>query len=117
VRLVHPSHAGIQRAEAETAVGHERAHAESFGQGEGLPIIGFGGRARRRLILYCNVAEEAQGIGLVTTFLVPTGQCQRPLGMTRGQEGTGLYRRQGGLTKTLMAAGTREERHRLLTVS
>ena len=32
----------IQRAEAAVAVGHERAHAEFLGQGEGLLVVGFG---------------------------------------------------------------------------
>ena len=55
----------IQGAEAEVAVGQERAHAEFLGQGEGLagsglrPASTSGGSRMRG-----NLAEEAQGIGL-----------------------------------------------------
>jgi hypothetical protein len=62
------------------AVDHERAHAEFVGQGEGLAVVGFGLRALRWLAPRCNLAEEAQGIGLVTTFLALTGVRQRALG-------------------------------------
>ena len=36
------AHLGIQGAEAEVAVGHERAHAEFLGQGQGLLVVHFG---------------------------------------------------------------------------
>jgi hypothetical protein len=32
----------IQLAQTEVAVGHERAHAKLFGQGQGLLVVGFG---------------------------------------------------------------------------
>ena len=70
----------IQRAKATVAVGLERAHAQLLGQGEGLAVVGFGLLALRRLAPRRNVAEEAQGIRLVATFLVLTGKRQRPLG-------------------------------------
>ena len=78
--LVAPFQPGIQLPEAEVAVGHERAHAELLGQGEGLAVVGFGLIALRRLAPRRNVAEEAQGIRLVTSFLVRTGERQRTLG-------------------------------------
>jgi hypothetical protein len=61
-------------------VGLERAHAEFLGQGESLAVVGGGlidvwGSAPR-----CNLAEEAQGIRLVATFLVLMGERQRALG-------------------------------------
>ena len=59
----------IQRAEAEVAVGLERAHAECLGQGEGLAVGGFGLFDLRGLTLRRNVAEEVQGIRLVSPFL------------------------------------------------
>ncbi len=71
---------GIQGAEAAVAVGLERAHAEFLGQGEGLAVVGFGLLDLRGLALRRNLAEEAQGIRLVATFLVLTGERQRPLG-------------------------------------
>ena len=63
----------IQHAQAPVAVRLERAHAQFLGQGEGLLVVRLwparppGGAPRR------NVAEEAQGIRLVATFLALTG--------------------------------------------
>ena len=62
------------------AVGHEWAHAEFVGQGEGLVVVSFGLLALRGLAPRRNVAEEAQGIRLVAPFLVLTGVRQRALG-------------------------------------
>ena len=62
------------------AVGLERTHAEFGGQGKGLAVVGFGRHALQRFAPCRNVAEEAQGIRLVTPFLVRTGKRQRPLG-------------------------------------
>jgi hypothetical protein len=70
----------IQRAETVVAVGLERAHAEFLGQGQGLPVVGFGRLAFRSLAPRRNIAEEAQGIRLVTMFLALTGICQYTLG-------------------------------------
>ena len=71
---------GIQRAEAPMAVGHERAHAEFVGQGEGLLVVGYGQIALRRIAPCGDLAEEPQRIRLVAQLLVRTGECQRPLG-------------------------------------
>ena len=62
------------------AVGHERAHAELVGQGQGLPVVGFGLVALWRLVPRRNVAEEPESIGFMAPFLVLTGERQRPLG-------------------------------------
>src|SRR5262249_44251827 len=70
----------IQRAEPAVAVGHERAHAEFLGQGEGLLVVGFHLRVLWWLTPCCNVAEEAQGICLVAPFLVRTCMRQRTHG-------------------------------------
>jgi hypothetical protein len=70
----------IQGAEATVAVGLERAHAEFFGQGEGLAVTFSSLIAPRRLTLRRNIAEEAQGIRLVAAFLVFIGECQLTLG-------------------------------------
>ena len=43
-------------------------------------VVGFGLVALRRLAPRRNVAEEAQGIGLIAPFLVLTGERQRTLG-------------------------------------
>ena len=71
---------GIQHAEAAVAVRLERAHAEFLGQGEGLVVVGCGRLHLRRRPMRRNLAEEAQGIGLVAPFLVRTGKRQRALG-------------------------------------
>ena len=60
---------GIQGAEATVAVGLKRAHAEFFGEGEGLAVVGFGLRSLWRIAPHRNVAKEVQGIRLVATFL------------------------------------------------
>src|SRR5712691_10806538 len=62
------------------AVGHERAHAEFFGQGEGWAVVGFGWLNLRGLAPRRNVAEEAQGIRLMAAFLMLTCKRQRALG-------------------------------------
>ena len=61
-------------------MGHERAHAECVGQGDGLEVVGFGQFTPHGIALRRNVAEEAQGIRLVTTFLSLTGMRQHTLG-------------------------------------
>ena len=62
------------------AVGLERAHAELFGQGEGLAVMGGGCVDVRGRAMRGGLAEEAEGIRLVAAFLVLTGERQRPLG-------------------------------------
>src|SRR2546426_783585 len=69
----------VQRAEATVAVGLERAHAQLFGEGEGLAVVLSGLIALRRLAPRRNLAKEAQGIGLVAAFLVLMGARQRAL--------------------------------------
>ncbi len=61
-------------------MGHEWAHAEIIGQGEGLLVVDFGSLALRRLAPRRNLAEEVQSIRLVAPFLVFTGECQRLFG-------------------------------------
>ena len=78
--LLPPSRLGIQGAETQVAVGLERAHAELLGQGEGLPVVGFGLFDFRGIAMCRNVAEEAQGIGLVAAFLVGTGSASARIG-------------------------------------
>ncbi len=70
----------VQRAETAVTVRLQRAHAEFPGQGEGVLIVGLGRLDLRRLAPCCDVAEKAQGIRLVTTFLAFTGERQRTLG-------------------------------------
>ena len=69
-----------QGAEAEMAVCLEWAHSQLFGQGKSLLIVDGSLLACSRLPPCGNIAEEMQGISLVATFLVLTGERQRPLG-------------------------------------
>ena len=55
------------------AVRLERAHAEFFGQGEGLVVVGCSLRDIRGLAPRRNLAQEAQGIRLVAASLMRTG--------------------------------------------
>ena len=48
---------GMQDSEAQVAVGHERAHAQRLGQGEGLPVMRGGGHDLGRVVLRGNLAE------------------------------------------------------------
>src|SRR5881628_116651 len=58
-------------AEAEVAVGDERAHAELAGEGQRLAVVAFGvlGAACRR-----DVTGEAEGVGLACPSPQPTGE-------------------------------------------
>jgi len=66
----------VQCAETQVTVRLQWAHAEFLGQGEGGLIVGLGLRDLRRLAPCCDVAEQAQGIRLVASFLVHAGECQ-----------------------------------------
>ena len=61
-------------------MGLERPHPQLLGQGEGLAVVPFGLIAFRRPTLHRNLAEEAQGIRLVTMFLSLTGMRQHTIG-------------------------------------
>src|SRR5207249_638275 len=63
--LLHPSYLGIQRAEAEVAVGLEGAHAEFVCQSEGLAVVGFGRLGLRRITTCGGLTEEPVGMRLV----------------------------------------------------
>ena len=71
---------GIERAKGTVAVRHEWTHAECVGQGEGLLVVGVGLAVLWWLTSRRNVAQEAQGIRLIATFLVLTSEGQRTLG-------------------------------------
>jgi hypothetical protein len=65
---------GIQRAQAALAVGLEPAHAEFLSQGEGLSVVIFSRLHLRGRATRGDLAEELQGICLVTPLLVLTGE-------------------------------------------
>ena len=81
---------GIERAQPQVAVGLERAHAQFLREGEGLAVAGFGLFDLLGMAMQRNLAEEAQRIRLITSFLVGTGKI----------EGTG-----GKRARLLQAAG------------
>jgi hypothetical protein len=71
---------GRELPEAEVAVGHERPHPQRLSEGEGLVVVISGLRALRWITPRRNLAEEVQGIRLVTTFLVLAGMRRHALG-------------------------------------
>ena len=52
----------------------EWAHAQLFGQREGLAVGGFGLVGLRRLAMRRDLAEEPQGVSFVAPLLVGTGE-------------------------------------------
>src|SRR5262249_52103786 len=74
--------ASLQRegAKATMAVRLEWVHSQRFGQGKGLLVVDGSLLDCGRLLPCCNIAEKMQGISLVATFLVLTGERQCPLG-------------------------------------
>jgi hypothetical protein len=54
------------------AAGHERAHPQFLGEGEGLALGGFGLLDLWWITMWGNITEEAQGIRLTTSRLVGT---------------------------------------------
>src|SRR5215213_7330502 len=60
----------VQRAEAEVAVGRERAHAQLVGEGEHLMVVALGLLDVRRLGARGDLAEQPERPRLVASFLV-----------------------------------------------
>src|SRR4029453_15337727 len=56
---------GIQRTQAEVAVGLEWAHAKFVGQGEGLAVVSLGLLALRELAMRCTLTEEQWRVSLL----------------------------------------------------
>jgi hypothetical protein len=74
--LLPPAKRAIQGAEAEVAMGLERAHAQLTRQGEGLEVVpgggvDLGGRLTRRAL-----AEKPQPPSLVATLPVSAGEIE-----------------------------------------
>jgi hypothetical protein len=55
---------GVKGAEAEVAVGLQRAHTEFLGQGESLPVVDFGRCDIGRITMPGNLTEQLQGTRL-----------------------------------------------------
>jgi hypothetical protein len=58
-RLLALACAPVELAEAEVAVGAERAHAQFFGEDHGLPVAGFSLFGIRRVAMRSDLAGEA----------------------------------------------------------
>jgi hypothetical protein len=73
LRLLALSRAPVELAEAEVAVGDERAHAARLGEGQRLAVVAFGvlSAARR-----CDITSEAEGVGLGCPSPQPAGERQ-----------------------------------------
>jgi hypothetical protein len=70
----------IQDTETVVAVGQEWTHPQFVSQDESLAVEGFGLLDCGGSTMCSNLAEEAQGIRLVATFLVRLGMRQRSFG-------------------------------------
>ena len=79
-----PAHAAIQGAEAEVAVGHERAHAELLGQGQGLLVVGCGLLSIEGVGVGLDGAQLVERMRLAPTFLLLPGQIERLAGVLPG---------------------------------
>jgi hypothetical protein len=79
VGLFYLPYPPIQGAEVVVAVGLERAHAQLIGQGQGLPVVGFGLFGVRQLAMHRDVAEEPQGVGFVAPFFMGPGELKGAL--------------------------------------
>jgi hypothetical protein len=78
---------GLQRAQPAVAVGHERAHAERVGAGEGLAVARVGLCALRGIAMRRTGTEEAQGIRCIPS-------CLGGLGLLQGTGGKRVRRLQ-----------------------
>ena len=67
----------VQPAQPEVAVGHERAHAQFLGQGQGLLVVGFGLRDIGGIGVGLDDAKLVQRERLVPAFLLLPGQVER----------------------------------------
>ena len=67
----------VQPAQPVVAVGHERAHAEFLGQGQGLLVVGFGLRGIGGVGVGLDDAKLVQRERLVPAFLLLPGQVER----------------------------------------
>jgi hypothetical protein len=71
---------GVQCAQAQVAVGLERAHAERVGQGEGLAVGGCGWLDPQGLALRRHLPQEPQSPRLVAALLLRPGEGPRSAG-------------------------------------
>src|SRR5262249_14937324 len=75
---------GIQRAETPMAVNYERAHAEFFGQCQGLLIVGFGQRDIGGIGMGIDGAKLVQYDRFVSVCLLLSGEVERLAGVLPG---------------------------------
>jgi hypothetical protein len=68
----------MQGAKAEVAVGHERAHAEFVGQGEGLSVVVFGRLDLRGGLMGRDLPEESQCPRLVSQLFMGPSKVEGP---------------------------------------
>jgi hypothetical protein len=82
--LLAPAGLVVQPTQPQVAVGLQRAHAQLFSQGEGLPVVGFG---------LCDIggggvglddAKLVQRLHLASAFLLLPGQVERLAGVLPG---------------------------------
>jgi hypothetical protein len=84
LRLHVAAGATLQLAEAEVAVGQERAHAELGGQGDRGPVVGVGRRPVAIALLGRHLAQEAEGRRLVAALAALADELQGAVGSGAG---------------------------------
>ena len=75
--LLCPAGPAVQPAQPLVAVGHERAHAQFFSQGQGLLVVRFGRRHIGGVGVGMDGAKLVQRGRLVAAFLLLPGQVER----------------------------------------
>jgi len=77
-RLLVRARAAEELAQAEVAVGGERAHPQLLGEREGVTVVGLG--VFRGIAAGGDLAEEPEGVHLVTSLTALAGKGQRAAG-------------------------------------
>ena len=76
-RLLRLARAPVELAEAEVTVGHEGAHAELIGQDQRLAVVAVRRRFVRRCMMGGDLAQELEGMRLLSAFPLPAGDIER----------------------------------------
>src|SRR5713226_7570347 len=77
--LLSAPHPPVQFAQTDVAMRDERAHAESFSQGESLAIVFFRLADSRGIFARHDLAKESKSVRLVSSLFVLTGETQGAL--------------------------------------
>src|SRR5262249_54590570 len=109
----------VQPAQPKVTVGHERAHAQLLGEGQGLLVVGFGLCGIWGIAVGLDDAKLVQRLRLAPTFLLLPGQVERLAGMLPGllavpRQPTDLAKPADPVGMTLQCARADSDTDRLL---